>query len=71
MAPILIEPQMPEEVKYESVTEAGTRSLDSRLLSYLLSMAKMVIFDNDDKRDRQDEKLLRFCDLGADIQVHG
>ena len=70
MAPFLIEPQMPE-VKYESVTEAGTRSLDSRLLSYLLSMAKMVIFDNDDKRDRQDEKLLRFCDLGADIQVHG
>ena len=59
------------EVKYELVTEAGTRSLDSRLLSYLLSMAKMVIFDNDDKRDRQDEKLLRFCDRGADIQVHG
>ena len=59
-------------VKYDLVvTEAGTRSLDSRLLSYLLSMAKMVIFDNDDKRDRQDEKLLRFCDLGADIQVHG
>ena len=54
------------EVKYELVTEAGTRSLDSRLLSYLLSMAKMVIFDNDDKRDREDEKLLRFCDLGAD-----
>ena len=44
MAPILIEPQMPEEVKYEPVTEAEKRSLDSMLLSYLLSMARMVVF---------------------------
>ena len=42
MAPFLIEPQMPE-VKYEPVTEAGKRSLDSMLLSYLLSMARMVV----------------------------
>ena len=43
MAPILIEPQMPEEVKYEPVTEAEKRSLDSTLLSYLLSVVAFVI----------------------------
>ena len=43
MAPILIEPQMPEEVKYEPVIEAGTMSLDSMLLSYFLSWARMVV----------------------------
>ena len=43
MAPISIEPQMPEEVKYEPVTEAEKRSLDSTLLSYLLSVVAFVI----------------------------